>query len=153
MKGSTVMKQAQRFALVAVLASSFAAISSSHAQMGGMDMKDMDMSKCKDMQGMDMSKCKDMMGKDKKGMEMKGMGADKKSEAKSHKGVGTVKKVDAAAGTVTIAHGPIRSINWPAMSMTFAVKDKALLGKLAPEKKVEFEFVQQGSDYVITSAK
>src|SRR6266849_1994975 len=137
MKGSTVMKQAQRFALVAVLDSSFAAISSSHAQMGGMDMKDMEMSKCKDMQGMDMSKCKDMMGKDKKGMEMKGMGADKKSEAKSHKGVGTVKKVDAAAGTVTIAHGPIRSINWPAMSMTFAVKDKALLGKLAPEKKVE----------------
>ena len=87
------------------------------------------------------------------GMDMKDMGADKKSEAKSHKGVGTVKKVDAAAGTVTIAHGPIKSINWPAMSMTFAVKDKALLGKLAPEKKVEFEFVQQGSDYVITSAK
>ena len=87
------------------------------------------------------------------GMDMKDMGADKKSEAKSHKGVGTVKKVDPAAGTVTIAHGPIRSINWPAMSMTFAVKDKALLGKLAPEKKVEFEFMQQGSDYVITSAK
>jgi len=84
---------------------------------------------------------------------MGSMGADKKSEAKSHKGVGTVKKIDPAAGTVTIAHGPIRSINWPAMSMTFAVKDKALLGKLAPEKKVEFEFVQQGSDYVITSAK
>ncbi len=141
--------------LSAVLALSIAMIPLSRAQgMGGMDMKDIDMSKCKDMmQGMDMSKCKDMMGKDKKGMEMKGMGADKKSEAKSHKGVGTVKKVDAAAGTVTIAHGPIRSINWPAMSMTFAVKDKALLGKLAPEKKVEFEFVQQGSDYVITSAK
>ncbi len=141
--------------LSAVLALSIAMIPLSRAQgMGGMDMKDIDMSKCKDMmQGMDMSKCKDMMGKDKKGMEMKGMGADKKSEAKSHKGVGTVKKVDPAAGTVTIAHGPIRSINWPAMSMTFAVKDKALLGKLAPEKKVEFEFVQQGSDYVITSAK
>src|SRR2546428_13881831 len=141
--------------LSAVVALSIAMIPLSRAQgMGGMDMKDIDMSKCKDMmQGMDMSKCKDMMGKDKKGMEMKGMGADKKSEAKSHKGVGTVKKVDAAAGTVTIAHGPIRSINWPAMSMTFAVKDKALLGKLAPEKKVEFEFVQQGSDYVITSAK
>ena len=141
--------------LSAVLALSIAMIPLSRAQgMGGMDMKDIDMSKCKDMmQGMDMSKCKDMIGKDKKGMEMKGMGADKKSEAKSHKGVGTVKKVDAAAGTVTIAHGPIRSINWPAMSMTFAVKDKALLGKLAPEKKVEFEFVQQGSDYVITSAK
>src|SRR6266581_1233590 len=142
MKGCTVMKQAQRFALVAVLASSFAAISPSHAQMGGMDMKDMDM-----------EKCKGMMGKDKKGMEMKGMGADKKSEAQSHKGVGTVKKVDRAAGKVTIAHGPIPTMKWPAMSMTFTVKDKALLGKFSQDKKVEFEFVERGSNYVITSVK
>jgi len=118
--------------------------------MGGMDMKDMDMEKCK---GMDMSKCKDMMGKDKKGMEMKGMGADKKSEAPSHKGVGTVKKVDPAGGKVTIAHGPIPTMKWPAMSMTFTVKDKALLGKFSQDKKVEFEFVEQGSNYVITSVK
>jgi len=150
MKGSIVMKQAQRFALVAVVASSFAAVSPSHAQMGGMDMKDMDMEKCK---GMDMSKCKDMMGKDKKGMEMKGMGADKKSEATSHKGVGTVKKVDRAGGKVTIAHGPIPTMKWPAMSMTFTVKNKALLGKFSQDKKVEFEFVEQGSNYVITSVK
>src|SRR5712692_6126450 len=150
MKGSTVMKQAQRFALVAILVSSFAAVSPSHAQMGGMDMKDMDMEKCK---GMEMSKCKDMMGKDKKGMEMKGMGVDKKAEAQSHKGVGTVKKVDPAAGKVTIAHGPIPTMKWPAMNMTFTVKDKALLGKFSQDKKVEFEFVEQGSAYVITSAK
>src|SRR5437867_2894991 len=150
MKGSTVMKQAQRFALVAVLASSFAALSPSHAQMGGMDMKDMDMEKCK---GMEMSKCRDMMGKDKKGMEMQGMGADKNSETKSHKGAGTVKKVDSASGRVTIAHGPIPTMKWPAMNMTFTVKDKALLGKFSQDKKVEFEFVEQGSDYVITSAK
>src|SRR6266571_79494 len=150
MKGSTVMKQAQRFALVAVFASSFAAVSTSHAQMGGMDMKDMDMEKCK---GMDMSKCKDMMGKDKKGMEMKGMGADKKSEAQSHKGVGTVKKVDRASGKVTIAHGPIPTMKWPAMNMTFTVRDKALLGKFSQDKKVEFEFVERGSNYVITSVK
>lgn len=149
------MKKPNRFSLAAVLVLFVATIPLGRAQgTGGMDMKDMDMSKCKEMmQGMDMSKCKDMMGKDKKGMEMQGMGADKKSEAKSHKGVGTVKKVDAAAGTVTIAHGPIKSMNWSAMNMTFTVKDKALLGKLAPEKKVEFEFVQQGPDYVITSAK
>src|SRR5213594_1113111 len=144
MKGSTVMKQAQRFALVAVLASSFATVSPSHAQMGGMDMKDMDMEKCKG---------KDMMGKEKKGMEMKGMGADRKSEAQSHKGVGTVKKVDPAGGKVTIAHGPIPTMKWPAMNMTFTVKDKALLGKFSQDKKVEFEFVEQESNYVITSVK
>ncbi len=137
--------------LSAVLALSVAMIPLSRAQgMGGMDMKDMDMEKCK---GMDMSKCKDMMGKDKKGMEMKGMGADKKSEAQSHKGVGTVKKVDPAAGKVTIAHGPIPTMKWPAMSMTFTVKDKRMLGKFSQDKKVEFEFVEQGSNYVITSVK
>ena len=125
------MKQAQRFALVAVLASSLAAVSTSHAQMGGMDMKDMD----------------------KKPMDMKGMGADKKAEATTHKGVGTVKKVDPASGKVTIAHGPIPTMKWPAMNMTFTVKDKALLGKFSQDKKVEFEFVEQESNYVITSVK
>ena len=141
--------------LSAVVALSIAMIPLSRAQgMGGMDMKDMDMSKCKEMmQGMDMSKCKDMMGKDKKGMEMKGVGTDKKSEAQSHKGVGTVKKVDPASGKVTIAHGPIPTMKWPAMNMTFTVKDKALLGKLSQYKKVEFEFVERGSDYLITSVK
>jgi len=76
-----------------------------------------------------------------------------KTEVKTHKGVGTVKKIDAAAGRVTLAHGPIPSLKWYAMTMGFAVKDKALLGKLTQDKKVEFEFVQQGRDYVITSVK
>ncbi|HYS57682.1 MAG TPA: copper-binding protein [Burkholderiales bacterium] len=149
------MKKANRVSLAAVLVLFVATIPLSRAQgMGGMDMKDMDMSKCKDMmQGMDMSKCKDMMGKDKKGMEMKGMGADKKAEVQSHKGVGTVKKVDSAGGKVTIAHGPIPTMKWPAMNMTFTVKDKAMLGKFSQDKKVEFEFVDQGSNYVITSVK
>jgi len=110
--------------LSAVLALSVAMIPLSRAQgMGGMDMKGMD------------------------------MGKDKKSEGKTHKGAGTVKKVDPAGGKVTIAHGPIPTMKWSAMNMTFTVKDKALLGKIAPEKKVEFEFVQQGSDYVITSVR
>src|SRR6266853_3890650 len=129
MKGSTDMKKTYYFATAVALALSVAMIPFSRAQgMGGMDMKDMDMSK------------------DKKG-------GDEKAGSKLHKGVGTVKKVDAAASTVTIAHGPIKSMNWPAMNMTFAVKDKALLEKFSQDKKVEFEFVQQGSDYVIKSVK
>jgi Cu(I)/Ag(I) efflux system protein CusF len=116
-------------ASAAVLALSIAMIPLSRAQdMGGMDMKGMD------------------MNKDKKG-------ADKKSDGKTHKGVGTVKKVDSAGGKVTIAHGPVPTMKWPAMNMTFTVKDKALLGKFSQDKKVEFEFVQQGSDYVVTSVK
>jgi Cu/Ag efflux protein CusF len=33
------------------------------------------------------------------------------------------------------------------------VRDKALLDKLPPGKKIDFEFVQQGRDYVLTSAR
>ena len=110
--------------LSAVLALSIAMNPSSRAQgMGGMDMKGID------------------------------MGKDKKSEGKTHKGAGTVKKVDSAAGKVTIAHGPIPTMKWPAMNMTFTVKDKALLAKFSQDKKVDFEFVEQGSNYVIMSVK
>ena len=71
----------------------------------------------------------------------------------AHTATGVVKKVDAKSGAVTLAHDPIKSLNWPAMTMGFTVKDKALLDKLAVDKKVEFEFVQQGKDYVVTAVK
>jgi Cu(I)/Ag(I) efflux system periplasmic protein CusF len=70
-----------------------------------------------------------------------------------HRAVGVVKKVDRKASTVTIAHEPVKSMNWPAMNMTFQVKDKSMLDKLRAGKKVEVEFDQRGKDYVITSAK
>ncbi len=146
----------KRYATVfAVVAMSVVAVSASWAQsggmggMGGMDMKDVNMSKCRDvMKGSDMSQCMDMMGKGKKGRA-----SDKASQAKLHKGTGTVTKIDTAGGKVTIAHGPIQTMKWPAMSMTFGVTDKTLLERLASGKKIEFEFVQQGSDYVITTIK
>ena len=94
-----------------------------------------------------------MKGMDMKGMETKGMEIGKKAQSKAHKATGMVKKIDRASGTVTIAHEPVASMNWPPMTMSFAVRNKALFGKFAPDKKVEFEFVQRGSDYVITSAK
>jgi len=34
-------------------------------------------------------------------------------------GVGTVKAVNAKAGTITLHHGPIAALKWPAMTMTF----------------------------------
>jgi len=37
--------------------------------------------------------------------------------------------------------------------MAFKVKDKTLLEKLPPGKKVSFEFVQQGKEYVVTPIK
>ena len=74
-------------------------------------------------------------------------------EAKPHKGVGVVKSLDAEKGTVMLAHEPIPSLRWPAMTMKFAAKERKLLEKLAPGQKVEFEFLVQGKDYVLTSLK
>ena len=92
---------------------------------------------------------------DMKGMEMKGMDQkpmSKQSNGQStHKAIGVVKKVDPKEGTVSLAHEAIKSLNWPAMTMSFKVQDKAVLDKLAEGKKVEFE--QKGKDYVITSVK
>jgi len=123
-------------ALSLVLALSIAIPAVSHAQSG-------------DMKGMDM---KDMH----KGMDMQGMDMGKKPAAgaqTTHKATGVIKKVDPKAGIVTLAHDPVKSLNWPAMTMGFTVKDKALLDKLQAGKKVEFDFVQQGKDYVITTVK
>jgi Cu(I)/Ag(I) efflux system periplasmic protein CusF len=152
---------------LAILAAVLFAVAAqpARAQQGGMDMKDMDMRRCKEMmdkgmgmKGMDMPKeCRDMMDKQPKsegqGAAKKGgdkKAGEKKSQAKVHKGAGVPTKVDAAAGKVTIDHGPIQTLGWPAMNMTFTVKDKAMLDHVHQGNKVEFEFVQQGSDYVIT---
>jgi Cu(I)/Ag(I) efflux system protein CusF len=86
------------------------------------------------------------------GHEMKSAGTQK-PQTQTHKASGTVTKVDQPSSKVTIAHGPVQSLKWPAMTMNFVVKDQGLLGKLSSGRKVEFEFVQQGRDYVITSAK
>jgi len=91
--------------------------------------------------------------------DMKGMDMDKKSMSKgdkaqtTHRTVGVVKKIDSRDSTVTLAHEPVKSMNWPAMTMAFKVQDKALLEKLAVDKKVEVEFQQRGKDHVITGVK
>ena len=91
-----------------------------------------------------------MKGMDMKDMPMKGM--DKKDAKDAvHKATGTVTKVD--KDKVTIKHGPVPTINWPSMTMAFKVKDKALMDKLGKDKKVDFEFKQEGNDYIVTAVK
>lgn len=92
---------------------------------------------------------------DMKDMDMKNMDMGKPAapSMKTHKAVGVVKALDAMAGSVTFDHEPVKSLNWPAMSMTFAVRDKMLLDKLTFGKKAEFEFVQDGKGYVVTGVK
>ena len=74
-------------------------------------------------------------------------------ESAIHKTSAVVKSVDTASGKVKLAHEPVKSLNWPAMTMNFSVKDPALFDKLPVGKKVEVEFVQQGSVSVVTAVK
>jgi Cu/Ag efflux protein CusF len=52
---------------------------------------------------------------------------------------GTVEKVDAGAGKVTIDHGPIPNLNMDAMTMVFRVQDPALLQGVKAGDKVQFQ--------------
>lgn len=60
-------------------------------------------------------------------------------------------KVSVVAGDqVSIAHGPIQSIGWPAMTMTFAAPpDIAARANVGSD--VDFAFRKQGSTYVLTT--
>lgn len=66
----------------------------------------------------------------------------------TYKGQG---KVTAVAGDqVTIAHGPIAGIGWPAMTMTFTAPG-TMARTVRSGDAVSFAFRQQGSAYVLTS--
>ena len=91
-----------------------------------------------------------MSGMNMKDAPMSGQMANQMN-GKIHHGIGTVQKVDAANGRITIAHGPINSIQWPAMTMTFAVQNKKLLDQIVAGEKIEFDLVQSSTDqYTVT---
>jgi Cu(I)/Ag(I) efflux system membrane fusion protein len=76
------------------------------------------------------------------------------AKAAGHEAQGTVEEVDTKAGTVSLAHGPIASLKWPAMTMEFKVANAALFNALKPGITVAFEFVERSpGEWVITKVK
>lgn len=68
-----------------------------------------------------------------------------------HQASGTVDEVDPKGASVSIEHGPVASLKWPAMTMEFQLANPALLQGLKPGAAVEFEFVErQPGEWVIT---
>lgn len=51
---------------------------------------------------------------------------------------GVVKKVDKAAGKVTLTHGPLTNLGMPGMTMAFRVKNAEWLDQLKEGDKVRF---------------
>lgn len=69
-----------------------------------------------------------------------------------HKAEGTVDGVDAKNGTLSLNHGPVAALKWPAMTMEFKAANASLLSGLKPGQAVRFEFVErQPGDFVVTS--
>ena len=63
--------------------------------------------------------------------------------------VGVVRQVILEAGKVKISHEPIAALGWPAMTMTFRVKDKSVLAGIAVGDKVNFELEKGATGLVI----
>jgi Cu(I)/Ag(I) efflux system protein CusF len=62
---------------------------------------------------------------------------------------GKVESVDAAAGKITIAHGPVDALKWPAMTMTFKAGSTDL-SSFKQGDQVAFEFTSTGMDGTLT---
>jgi len=52
--------------------------------------------------------------------------------------IGTVNSIDAAGRKVTLSHGPIPQVGWPAMTMDFAVAPGVDLKAITPGMRVAF---------------
>lgn len=79
--------------------------------------------------------------------------AAQSSTGAESRGVGVVQSVDAANSKVTIAHEPIESLGWPAMTMAFAVERPELLANVTSGQRVDFTLRGKDMSAVITSIK
>ncbi len=78
--------------------------------------------------------------------------AAQKPAGVSHQADGRVDSIDVKAGTLSLDHGPVPSLKWPAMTMEFKLAHAGLAQGLRAGQAVHFEFVErQPGDYVVTA--
>jgi len=80
---------------------------------------------------------------------MPGMG--NKKQATTASGTATITAVNAARRKVTLDHGPIDEIKWPAMKMEFPTAPSVELSKVKVGDKVHFTLSGSGSSYTVQS--
>ncbi|MBN8505950.1 MAG: copper-binding protein [Burkholderiales bacterium] len=66
---------------------------------------------------------------------------------------GEVRKIDREAGKLTLKHADIKSLDMPAMTMVFHVRDKAMLDKLQVGTRIQFQVVSEAGKFVVTELK
>ena len=94
----------------------------------------------------DMPMAEDAMMMDGQDMPM----ADTGNAMQSASAQGTVTAIDAEAGTITVDHGPVPAIEWPAMTMAFEA-DEQLRSEVSVGEGIAFEFRTGSEGSVITS--
>ena len=62
---------------------------------------------------------------------------------------GTIKKLDAAAGKLTIAHGPIENLGMPAMTMSFAYAKGVVPSAVKEGDRIRFRAEEKDGRYVV----
>ena len=76
------------------------------------------------------------------------------SKATGHQAEGSVDSIDLKDGSITLSHGPVASLKWPAMTMEFKAANASLLQYLKPGSRIKVEFVERAQgEWVITSVK
>jgi Cu/Ag efflux protein CusF len=66
---------------------------------------------------------------------------------------GEVRRVDKAAGKLTLRHGAIKNLDMPPMTMVFQVRDKALLEGVKAGDKVRFRAESDKGAYIVTDLR
>jgi Cu(I)/Ag(I) efflux system periplasmic protein CusF len=84
-------------------------------------------------------------------MDHKKMGDAAMSATDSYDG--EVRRVDKAAGKVTLRHGEIKQHDMPPMTMVFEVSEKAMLEGVKPGDKVKFKLVNEGGKMIVSELK
>ena len=73
------------------------------------------------------------------------------SHAQSNAVRGEVKKIDEAAGKITLKHGPIKNLGMDeGMTMVFRVTDPAMLKQVKVGDKVQFEAEDVSGNFTVT---
>jgi Cu/Ag efflux protein CusF len=64
-----------------------------------------------------------------------------------------VRRIDKAAQKITLRHEPIKSLDMPAMTMVFRVKDAAMLEQVKAGDKVRFAAEKAGGQLTVTEMR
>ena len=75
--------------------------------------------------------------------------APSQSSSQTHSATGTADSV--SGRQVTISHGPIVSLEWPAMTMPFTVNDAGSVEGIKVGDRVAFTSSKSGTETVLTS--